>query len=208
MSDRLQIISNSLRSSNQGDDILTPGDASLPSTLNPHTETLSQGDISNPTQIDQPSQTSVAMPPKEPIKAVTTREPDPLKPQPKRQRNRPMGRPPPSKKGLLSPEEAQMMNVWEPGLKSRKKPKENNTQSSTSSNPLHPLVSLLSGSLKFKKVSKTTWTDEDIARVIEKYLAADKIGDKETSDTFYAVELLKSADGAAFLTNTEDGELH
>ncbi|KAH9455467.1 hypothetical protein Pst134EA_022929 [Puccinia striiformis f. sp. tritici] len=203
MSDRLQIISNSLRSSNQGDDILTPGDASLPSTLNPHTETLSQGDISNPTQIDQPSQTSVAMPPKEPIKAVTNKRTRSTKTSAKAATEPANGKTPAIQKGLLSPEEAQMIERLGTGTE---EPEETKREQVRVVNKPQGNAGL--SSLKFKKVSKTTWTDEDIARVIEKYLAADKIGDKETSDTFYAVELLKSADGAAFLTNTEDGELH
>ncbi|POW15386.1 hypothetical protein PSTT_02227 [Puccinia striiformis] len=203
MSDRLQIISNSLRSSNQGDDILTPGDASLPSTLNPHTETLSQGDISNPTQIDQPSQTSVAMPPKEPIKAVTNKRTRSTKTSAKEATEPANGKTPAIQKGLLSPEEAQMIERLGTGTE---EPEETEREQVRVVNKPQGNAGL--SSLKFKKVSKTTWTDEDIARVIEKYLAADKIGDKETSDTFYAVELLKSADGAAFLTNTEDGELH
>ncbi|KAI9612329.1 hypothetical protein KEM48_004231 [Puccinia striiformis f. sp. tritici PST-130] len=158
------------------------------------------------------------MPPKEPIKAVTNKRTRSTKTSAKAATEPANGKTPAIQKGLLSPEEAQMIErlgtgTEEPEETEREqvrvvnkpqgnaglskpdsylKPSSHSTQSSTSSNPLHPLVSLLSGSLKFKKVSKTTWTDEDIARVIEKYLAADKIGDKETSDTFYAVELLKS----------------
>ncbi|KAI7944811.1 hypothetical protein MJO28_010506, partial [Puccinia striiformis f. sp. tritici] len=95
-----------------------------------HAKTVSPNNVT-PAQLNQPSQTLVTMPPKEPTKNASDKR---------------------TSKCL----------------------------------PL-PFLTSYTLFLKFEiKVDKKTWTYGDVARVVKKYLAADKIGDMKTSNIFFA----------------------
>ncbi|KAH9467843.1 hypothetical protein Pst134EA_011464 [Puccinia striiformis f. sp. tritici] len=182
MSDRLQAISNSMRNASQGEEILTPEDSSFSSTLRSHTKTVSPNDVTTPIQSDHASQPPAVAPPKEQAKTTSNKRTKSTKTSTKATLEQPIGKPPATQRGLLSQEEAQLIERLGTGTE---EPEETGGDQVRVDHTTKEQPGL--SSLKFKKKVKATWTDEDIARVIEKYVAAEKVGDKETSDTFFAL---------------------
>ncbi|POV94448.1 hypothetical protein PSTT_16852 [Puccinia striiformis] len=128
------------------------------------------------------TQPPAVAPPKEQAKTTSNKRTKSTKTSTKATLEQPIGKPPATQRGLLSQEEAQLIERLGTGTE---EPEETGGDQVRVDHTTKEQPGL--SSLKFKKKVEATWTDEDIARVIEKYVVAEKVGDKETSDTFFAL---------------------